>query len=162
MQTNVKEALNKEMEESPGGLVVKDLALSLLWLRSLLWWGFDPWPGNFCMPWAWQKKKKKKKKKRAEETAPGNKSKVESYPKGIPHFWQTFKNIQMLQNIPQKLWAFLEHLKDIRLKFSEWWDWVSQNFFEPNEYCVCVCVCVFLGPHPQHMEVPRPGVESEP
>ena len=27
--------------------------------------------------------------------------------------------------------------------------------------CVCVCVCVFLGPHPQHMEVPRLGVESE-
>ena len=24
-----------------------------------------------------------------------------------------------------------------------------------------LCVCVFLGPHPQHMEVPRPGVESE-
>ena len=32
--------------------------------------------------------------------------------------------------------------------------------------CVCVCVCiflsfVFLGPHLQHMEVPRLGVESE-
>ena len=29
--------------------------------------------------------------------------------------------------------------------------------------CVCVCVCVsvfVLGPHLQHMEVPRPGVES--
>ena len=23
---------------------------------SLLWHGFDPWPGNFCMPWAWPKK----------------------------------------------------------------------------------------------------------
>ena len=23
---------------------IKDLALSLLWLRSLLWPGFDPWP----------------------------------------------------------------------------------------------------------------------
>ena len=29
--------------EFPGGLVVKDSALSLLWL------GFDPWPENFCM-----------------------------------------------------------------------------------------------------------------
>ena len=27
--------------------------------------------------------------------------------------------------------------------------------------CVCVCVCVCLGPHLQHMEVPRLGVESE-
>ena len=24
--------------------------------------------------------------------------------------------------------------------------------------CVCVCVCVFLGPYPQHMDVPRLGV----
>ena len=31
--------------EFPGGLVVKDSALSLLWLR------FDSWPGNFLMPW---------------------------------------------------------------------------------------------------------------
>ena len=30
-------------KEFPGGLEVKDLILSLLWLR------FDPWPGNFCM-----------------------------------------------------------------------------------------------------------------
>ena len=32
------EKINKEF---PGGLVVMDLALSLLWLR------FNPWPGNF-------------------------------------------------------------------------------------------------------------------
>ena len=29
---------------------VKDLAL------SLLWHGFHPWPGNFCVPQAWPKK----------------------------------------------------------------------------------------------------------
>ena len=33
-----------------GGLVVKDMALSLLWHR------FDPWPGNCCVA----KKKKEK------------------------------------------------------------------------------------------------------
>ena len=33
---------------------VKDPALSLLWC------GFDPWPGKFHMLWVWQKKKKKK------------------------------------------------------------------------------------------------------
>ena len=27
---------------------VKDLALSLKQLRSLLWHGFNPWPGSFC------------------------------------------------------------------------------------------------------------------
>ena len=38
----------------------KNLALSLLWLRSLLWCGFDPWPWNFPMPQVQEKKKKKK------------------------------------------------------------------------------------------------------
>ena len=38
--------------ESPCGPVVKDLVLSLLWLGSMLWHGFDPWPGNFHMPQA--------------------------------------------------------------------------------------------------------------
>ena len=47
------------VREFPGGLVVKGLALSLLWLRSLLRYGFSPWPGDFCMPWAWPKKGKK-------------------------------------------------------------------------------------------------------
>ena len=28
---------------------VEDLVLLLLWLRSLLWHGFNPWPGNFHM-----------------------------------------------------------------------------------------------------------------
>ena len=43
------ERTNEELE-FPGGPVVKDLVLSLLWLR------FDPWPGNFCMPW-WRGRK---------------------------------------------------------------------------------------------------------
>ena len=30
----------------------KNLALPLLWLRSLLWCEFDPWPRNFSMLWA--------------------------------------------------------------------------------------------------------------
>lgn len=34
---------------------VKDSALSLLWLRSLLRHGFHPSPRNFCMPNVWQK-----------------------------------------------------------------------------------------------------------
>ena len=46
--------------ELPGGLAVKDLMLSLLWLR------FDPWPGSFhmsaCHGYSQKKKKKKKKK----------------------------------------------------------------------------------------------------
>ena len=45
------------MAEYPGGTVVKDLALSLLWPGSLLWHGFDPWPENFCMHGTAKKKK---------------------------------------------------------------------------------------------------------
>ena len=38
---------------------VKDPALSLLWLGSLLWCGLNPWPGNLCMPLVQPKKGKK-------------------------------------------------------------------------------------------------------
>ena len=40
---------------------VKDLALSLVWLKSLLWYGFYPWLRNFHIPQTWPKKKKKDK-----------------------------------------------------------------------------------------------------
>ena len=39
---------------------VKDLALSLLWLRLPLWHRFDPWPPNFHRPRAQPKEKKNK------------------------------------------------------------------------------------------------------
>ena len=32
--------------------------MSLLWLGSLLWLRFHPWPGNAYMLWLWPKKKK--------------------------------------------------------------------------------------------------------
>ena len=35
---------------------VKDLVLSLLWLGSLLWNWFDPWPWNFCILQGWYDK----------------------------------------------------------------------------------------------------------
>ena len=40
----------KTYAEFPGGSAAKDLRLSLLWLRSLLWLGFDLWPRSFHMP----------------------------------------------------------------------------------------------------------------
>ena len=51
------------VQEFPDGLVVKDLALSVLCLRLLLWCGFVPWPKNFCMSWIHQKERKKGKEK---------------------------------------------------------------------------------------------------
>ena len=38
-------------KESPGGLAVKALALSLMQLYLLPWHKFDPWPRNFHISW---------------------------------------------------------------------------------------------------------------
>ena len=43
---------------------VKDLALSLQWLGSLLWCRFDSWPWDWGLPSATGMAKKKKKKER--------------------------------------------------------------------------------------------------
>ena len=43
-QTN-KNTMRSDILEFPGGRVVKDPAL------SLLWHSFDPWPGTFPVPW---------------------------------------------------------------------------------------------------------------
>ena len=37
---------------------VKVLALSLQHLGSLLWFGFNPWSGNFHILWTWPPQKK--------------------------------------------------------------------------------------------------------
>ena len=42
---------------------VKNPVLSLLWPGSLQWHGFNPWPGNFHMPWVKQNKTKQNKTK---------------------------------------------------------------------------------------------------
>ena len=42
------------------GIAVKDLMLSLQWLGSLLWCGFNPWPWNFHVPWVEPKPKRYK------------------------------------------------------------------------------------------------------
>ena len=47
------------MSSSLAAQKVKDPALSLQWL------GFNPWPGNFGMPWVQPKKGKKKEKQEA-------------------------------------------------------------------------------------------------
>ena len=60
-----KQQKKQKTLEFLGGLVVKDLALSLLWLRSLLWHEFDPWPSNFHTR---QEKTKKQKKNNFNET----------------------------------------------------------------------------------------------
>ena len=44
-----------DMEEFLVAQWIRDLALSLQWLRSLPWHGFDPWPGNFHITWVQKK-----------------------------------------------------------------------------------------------------------
>ena len=59
-----KAILEKGTKEFPGGLVVKDLAQSLLGLGSLLWYGFDPWPQELTHAKGTVKKKKKEEKEK--------------------------------------------------------------------------------------------------
>ena len=49
---------------------VKDQALSLQGLGSLLWQGFDPWLGNFHLPWAWSKKRKQRRQSGKSDPTP--------------------------------------------------------------------------------------------
>ena len=55
--------IRKKKRRSPLPQQVKDLALSLQHLGSLLWCGFDPWPRNFHMPRVQPKKKRRTEKK---------------------------------------------------------------------------------------------------
>ena len=58
--TNVKQSWKSRMRSSLVAQWLKDLVLSLLWCRSLLWRRFNPWPRNFHAPQHGKKKKKKK------------------------------------------------------------------------------------------------------
>ena len=53
LPVNQKVSLKKKNLSSFEAQQVKDPAFSLQWLRSLLWLGFDPQPGNFHMPQMW-------------------------------------------------------------------------------------------------------------
>ena len=61
--------------------------MSLLWLRSLLWCGFDPWPGNFCMLQAWPANKNRNKEIRKSITRSVHRSlpvPLDGAPRGSP------------------------------------------------------------------------------
>lgn len=50
-------AVKKQSQQLPGGLAVKDLPLSHLWLGLLLWFGFNPGPGTSAWPCGQKKTK---------------------------------------------------------------------------------------------------------
>ena len=60
---SIDRGMDKEVavpkKEFPCGSASKHLALSLLWLRSLLWRGFGPWPQNLHVLWVQPKVNKK-------------------------------------------------------------------------------------------------------
>ena len=51
----------------------------------------------------------------------------------------------------------LAEIDDFRLPFREILIYIRKTSVHYGIFSFC-----FLGPHPQHMEVPRPGVKSEP
>ena len=53
--------ISVKLLELSGGLAVSDSVLSLLWL------GFSPWLGNFCMPQAKPKREGKEERKKTHE-----------------------------------------------------------------------------------------------
>lgn len=55
---------------------IKDLALSVQQLRSLLWRQFDPWPKSFLMPWAWPKKREREREGLVQNTDLAGRGKV--------------------------------------------------------------------------------------
>ena len=76
---------------------VKDLVLPREWLGLLLWHGFDPRPGNFCMLWV-QQKTKNPPYRRSFRCPTGNfKSQV---PKGIYYLPQTVPSTEYHYKCP--------------------------------------------------------------
>ena len=76
----IKKSINRELS---GDLVVKNLALTPLWLESFMACEFDSWPGNFHMPGCGEK---------------GT----------LLHYWLECKLMQPLQ---KTVWKFLKKLK---------------------------------------------------
>ena len=127
---------------------VNDPVLSLLWLGSQLWHGFDLWPKNFCMPWAQPNKQTKGK----------HKTIFFSFLFLLwPHLWHAKLPDQGSSPYHRSHQShcsdtgFLTHLATREL-FKQIFIYLIIYLF----------IFVFLGPHYlQHMEVPRLGVESE-
>ena len=107
------------MEEFPGSLEVKEPAVA-----QVAAVGFNPWPENYHILWAWPKKKKKEK---------------------LPWKWDKEDGNRANYNTTK-----LNLLTKIQPVFMKKCFWIIAKFF-----------FVFLGPHPQHMDVPRLGVQSE-
>ena len=71
--------LKKHIESSLVAQQVKDLVLSLLWLRLLLWQGFYPWLRKFHIPTKGAARKKEREKH------------VDEFRDKLSCYWFTFK-----------------------------------------------------------------------
>ena len=106
---------------------IKDPALLPQWLGSLLWLGFDPWPWNFHLPWAWQNKTKQNKTKQ-NKTPPPNKN----WECGNSYRWkkQGYKCCRMQALVIVSQWKYLQvHVLWIMFIFHHFWKILSQKFY---------------------------------
>ena len=95
--------------------MVKDLVL------LLLWHGFDPWPGNFHMPWVLPKKKKERKEYRREKDGLG------------AWGWQMLTITFRMVNHEVLLYSIGNYIQSSGI------DHDGKTYYKE---CVCVCVCV--------------------
>ena len=72
-------------------LCAVDPMLSLRRLGSLLWCGFDPWTGNFCMLWMWWLKKQTKQNKNPPKLRKASLSLQLECRNHSPAPWRTFR-----------------------------------------------------------------------
>ena len=83
--------------------LVKELASSLQQLGLLLWYGFNPWPKNFHMPWKQQKTNTPKKtqiyRTRQRTTKIHNSSTANQLTVSNWHLWNTSSNISKIHNL---------------------------------------------------------------
>ena len=118
---------------------VKDPAWSLQQLGLLLWCKFHSWVGNFHIPLVRQKKKKKKKKKTKKSLCPPPR-----LMRRFPGPWEPPGPLLVSAPAPP---PGVISILNLALNIS------SQGF-------LFLMFC-FLAKHPQHMEVPRLGVDLE-
>ena len=81
----------------------------MLWLRSLLWHRFDPWPGKFCISQA------KKEEEEEEEEEEGEEGEEEEEESGVPILAQWLTNPTRNHEVEGSIPGLAQCVKDLVL-----------------------------------------------